>query len=250
MRQKSILTAAFLLLVVLLVYKNNHLLSQKVLNFSHSVKLLFATNKEKFIKTISTHFHQKEQIEILEKHIKELEPKASLSVAFASKLNHFLKEAHLKNYNPQLHLVQVLGFERMQVKDRLWIDFPHFKKEKIYGLIYKGFSAGILRQEQGRPLAILQSSKEALFSVYIGKTKIQGIAFGDGENIEIRYIPSYEKPHIGDEVITSGNDNIFYEGIKVGEIIHIERNDMYKIATLKPYTDPKKAQFFYAIEVK
>ena len=250
MRQKSILSTAFLLILIALFYKNNQLITQKALNFSNEVKLIFITQKENLLKRIQIHFNQKQQIEMLQKQVKELEPKASLSVAFASKLNHFLKEVDLKTYHPQLHVVQVLGFERMQVPDRLWVDFPAFEKEKNYGLIYQGFSAGIIRQQQGRPLAILQSSKESLFSVYIGKTHIQGIAFGDGKDIEIKYIPSYENPQIGDEVISSGNDKIFYEGIKVGRVISVEKKDVYKIATVKPYVTPKVAQFFYAVEVK
>ncbi len=196
------------------------------------------------------HFNQKMQIEALQKKIKELEPKASLSVAFASKLNHLLKETDLKTYHPQLYPVQVLSYERMQDVNRLWIEFPSFEKEKIYGLIYQGFTAGIIRNEAERPLAILQSCRESLFSVFIGKNHIQGIAFGEGENVQVKYIPNYENPHVGDEVITSGNDKIFYEGIKVGRVISIEKKDMYKIATVKPYVSLKQAQFFYAVEVK
>jgi len=75
-------------------------------------------------------------------------------------------------------------------------------------------------------------------------------SFGHDNLLEIKYIPNYENPKIGDEVITSGNDNLFYEGIKVGKVIAVEKKDMYKIATLKPYANPKDAQFLYAVEVK
>ena len=202
------------------------------------------------IDAISTHFNQQEQIKELKEKIKELEPKASLSIAFASKINHLLKETDLTTYHPQLHLVQALGFQHMQNRDRLWIEFPSFQKEKNYGLIYQGFTAGIVREESQQPLAILQSCNESLFSVFIGQKKIQGIAFGSGETIMIKYIPSYENPQIGDEVITSGNDKIFYEGIKVGKVISIKKKDMYKIATVKPYANLKDAHFFYVVEVK
>ncbi len=250
MRQKSILATTFLLVLIALFYKNHHILTEKVLNFSNDVKLTFITQKENLLNALSIHFNQKRQIEELQQKIKELEPKASLSVAFASKLNHLLKETDLKTYHPQLYPVQVLGYEHMQDVNRLWIEFPSFKKEKIYGLIYQGFTAGIIRNEAERPLAILQSGKESLFSVFIGKNNIQGIAFGAGETIQIRYIPSYANPQVDDEVITSGNDNIFYEGIKVGRVINVEKKDMYKIATVKPYISLKQAQFFYAVEVK
>ncbi len=250
MRQKSIITSSFLLFSIVLFYKNHQLLKDKVLSFSNEIKSTFVNQQENITDMISIHFNQQTQIRKLKKQIKELEQKASLSVAFASKLNHLLKETDLTTYHPQLHLVQVLGFQHMQDKNRLWVEFPSFKKEKNYGLIYQGFTAGIIRGESHRPLAILQSSKESLFSVFIGEKKIQGIAFGDGETIMIKYIPSYENPQVGDKVITSGNDRIFYEGIKVGEVTSIEKKDMYKIATVKPYVNLKQAHFFYAVEVK
>jgi len=249
MKQKSILTSAFLLVLIALFYKNHQTLTNKALNFSNNIKSTFVTQKKSLTDAISTHFHQQEQIKLLQEKIQELEPKASLTVAFASKLNHLLKETDLSTYHPQLHLVQVLGFQRMQDKNRLWLEFPSFKKEKNYGLIYKGYTAGIIREQGNKPLAILQSDKESLFSVFIGKNKIQGIAFGAKENIIIEYIPSYENPQVGDEVTTSGNDRIFYEGIKVGKVISIEKKDMYRIATVKPYVNPKQAHFFYAVEV-
>jgi len=249
MRQKSITTSAFLLVLIALFYKNYQVLTEKAINFSNDIKSTIVTQKKSITDSISTHFNQIQQIEELKRKIKELEPKASLSVALGSKLNHLLKETDLTFYHPKLHLVQVLGYQRMQDKNRLWLEFPTFVKDKNYGLIYQGFTAGIIRESANQPLAILQSCKESLFSVFIGNTQIQGIAFGAGETIKIKYIPSYENPLVGDEVITSGNDKIFYEGIKVGTVTEIEKKDMYKIATVKPYVNPKQAHFFYAVEV-
>ncbi len=250
MSQKSILSSAFLLLLIALIYKNQALLTEKVLHFSTDIKTTFLHQKDTIQNTVKRHFEQAQQIETLQKKLKELEPKASLSVAFASKLNHLLKESDLKVQHPNLHLVETLGYENIADSTKLWLDFPHFDKEKNYGLIYRGFTAGIIRQKSNLPLAILQSSKESLFSVFIGENHIQGVAFGEGALIQVKYIPNYENPQIGDEVITSGHDKIFYEGIKVGKVIAIEKNDMYTIATLMPYADLKQAHFFYAVEVK
>jgi rod shape-determining protein MreC len=250
MRQKSILFSAFLILFVLFFYQNYQKITAQILYTSNHIKSTFMLQKEKVFSSIENHFYQKERLETLQKKIKDLEKKSSLSVAFAAKLNHLLKEANLTTYHPQLHLVQVIGYQTMQDKNRLWIDFPAFNQKKNYGLIYQGYSAGIIKEKLGQPLAILQADKESLFSVYIGKKHIQGVAFGHGDTIEIKYIQSYENPQIGDEVITSGNDKIFYEGIKVGKVIKVEKKDMYKIATVKPYIHPKDAHFFYAVEVK
>ena len=250
MKQKSILFSAFFLLFIIFFYKNHEELTQKTLSFSNQIKSTFLRQKEAFVSAIEKHFYQKEQIEILQKKLKALEEKSSLSVAFASKLNHLLKEADLTEFQPQLHLIQVLGYQSMQAKNRLWVEFPDFNKTKNYGLLYHGYTAGIIKEKADQPLAILQTDKESLFSVYIGEKHIQGVAFGDGQTVAVKYIPSYENPQVGDEVITSGNDKIFYEGIKVGRVIKVEKKDMYKIATVKPYSIPNDAHFFYAVEVK
>jgi len=250
MKQKSIFFTAFLLLFTALFYKNYHDITDKVLYFSNHIKSTFVKQKEAIATTIENHFYQQEQIEELQNRLHTLEKSASLSVAFAAKLNHLLNEANLTAFNPALHLVQVIGYQTLQDKNRLWIAFPEFDKEKNYGLLYQGYTAGIIKEKNNQPLAILQTDKESLFSVYIGENHIQGVAYGNDNLLEIKYIPNYENPKIGDEVITSGNDNLFYEGIKVGKVIAVEKKDMYKIATLKPYANPKDAQFLYAVEVK
>ncbi len=250
MPQKSIFWGASLLLVIAIFYRFYFPLAHKSIAFSTKVKSAFITQKETITNAIQIHFHQKEQIELLEKKVKELEPKASLSIAFATKLNHLLEESDLKPYHPELHLVQALGYQNMNDKNSLWIEFPTFKKEKIYGLIFRGYTAGIIKEQSNQPLALLQSDKESIFSVFIGKNNIQGIAYGNGETLMIKYIPNYENPKVGDEVLTSGNDNIFYAGIKVGKVTAVGKKNMYKIATIQPYAKLKNAQFFYAVEVK
>ncbi len=250
MNQKSIITSAFLLIMIGMVYLYQKPLSQKVLTFSLAIKKSFIHQEETISRSIKTHFQQKEQITMLQQKIKELEPQASLSVAFGAKLNHFLQEANLTLYQPKLHLVQTLGYQQMQDPNRVWLEFPGFDKNKNYGLIFHGFTAGIVRTKDDKPLALLQADKKSVFSVYIGSKKVQGLAFGNGSTLLIKYIPRYQNPSIGDEVITSGNDTIFYEGIPVGRVINIIKKDMYKIATVKPYNKTEHANFYYAVEVK
>ena len=250
MKKRSFFFIAFFLFSFALTYQYKPLIIQKIHASTNATKSFFLKKKENLLLAIEVHFNQKEQIEFLKKQVKELEPKASLSVALASKLNHLLKESNLQTSHPQLHLVQNLGYVSMQDKNRLWLDFPAFEPDKNYGLIYQGYTAGIVREHMQEPLAVLQSSNEALYSVFIGKDTIPGVAFGAGKNIQIQYIPNYDSPKVGDEVVTSGHDKIFYEGIKVGRVIAVKKKDMYTIATVKPYANLKHAQFFYAVEVK
>ncbi len=216
--------------------------------FSNSIKSIILNVKNNIQDKIREHVNQKKQIIALQKRIKELEPKASLSIAVSSRLNALLNEYHLSSYNPHLYFVQTLSFATLNDPNKLWIEFDKFNINKTYGLIYQGYAAGILKAKDNQPLAILNASKETTFSVYIGEDKIIGVIFGNGKDMLIKYIPSYKDPKIGDEVITSGNDNIFYEGIKVGIITKVQIQDMYKIANVTPYMQAKNPKFFYAIE--
>lgn len=54
--------------------------------------------------------------------------------------------------------------------------------------------------------------------------------------------------NVGDEVITSGMDNIFYEGLRVGKVVEIKDFPEMKIATIQPYAKPLKKRFFYTYE--
>ena len=50
----------------------------------------------------------------------------------------------------------------------------------------------------------------------------------------------------GDEVITSGMDNIFFEGLKVGRVTEVTNLADMKIATVKSYVNVLKKKYFHA----
>jgi rod shape-determining protein MreC len=64
----------------------------------------------------------------------------------------------------------------------------------------------------------------------------------------IKFIPIWSAITKGDEVITSGMDNIFFEGLKVGRITEITTLPDMKIATLKPYANVLEKKYFYTYE--
>lgn len=134
--------------------------------------------------------------------------------------------------------------------DQFWLEFKDFDPKKQYGLLYKGFAAGVVVEKDQKPVANMISSREAIFSVVIGEDRIEGVAFGDGEFIKVKYIPKYKDPKVGDEVITSGFDHIFYEGIKVGRVIQVIIKDMYKEAIVKPFVVLDNPRYMYAVETE
>jgi rod shape-determining protein MreC len=237
-------------ILTLFLYLFLDTLTTRTLAFSNSIKSTFIDKKNEIYTFLHRHYNQAKTIEKLQNQVKELEPKASLSVAFAAKLNSMLRDLNLTNYDPSLIPIKVLSYENINNPNRLYVEFPNFDVDRQYGLVYQGVVAGIIKEKAAQPVAILLPDSESIFSVLIGKDFIEGVAFGAGKYIEIRYIPTYKDPKVGDEVVTSGYDNLFYHGIRVGEVIKIEKKLMYKVATVKPYLSLKKPRFLYAVDVK
>jgi rod shape-determining protein MreC len=250
MPKKGLFGIVLAAILTLFLYLFSTPIQERVLSFSNGIKTIVLDKKNELYTFIYRHYNQAKTIEKLQNQVKELEPKASLSVAFASKLNSLLSDLNMSSYEPELIPIKVLSYEKLNNPNRLYIEFPNFDEDRQYGLVYEGVVAGIIEAKASQPVAILLPDPNSVFSVLIGDDSIEGVAFGAGEYIEIRYIPTYKDPKVGDEVITSGYDKLFYHGIRVGEVIRVEKKLMYKVATVKPYLTSKIPQFLYGVDVK
>ena len=171
-----------------------------------------------------------------------------MAVSYQKELEKLLKETNLNYHHPSLFLVRTLSFEKISNYTRLWVDFKNFDKNKIYGLIYKGYVAGMIKEKDGNPLAFLEIDPSFAISVYVGKFKAQGVIFGNDTNMIVKYIQKFNTIKVGDEVETSGKDGIFPIGIKIGKVTKIKEKELYNEATVEPYIKPNQAKYFYAID--
>lgn len=218
-----------------------------LLNFTSLVSNV-SYNSFYYVKNlISEHFRQAEEIKTLRKQNLELEKSAQLLTTFATNLNEILKDSNSSKFLPKVSRIKTLGYQKIGIYDKFYMDFKDFNKSKIYGLINQGNSAGILIQSDEKPLAILQSSSDCVFSVFIGQDKIPGVATGNGKKILVNLIPRYLEPKIGDVVYTSGVDGIFFTGIPVGKIEKISDDSLYKSATIEPFNKTNLPAFLYVI---
>ncbi|MDR2635752.1 MAG: rod shape-determining protein MreC [Campylobacteraceae bacterium] len=239
----------FLIIVLLVAVSVNYSNGLRGLagDISSFIVNIYISAKEGFADTISEHFNQRDEIRDLRQKNAELSELAQISSAYALKLDSMLKEANLSSYSVKTKAVRALSYAMLGNYNRLWLDFEGFDENKIYGLMYQGYSAGIITSQNGRALALLQQDPKSTFSVYMGANKIKGIAFGTGDKIEIRYIPLWSEPQVNDEVVASGLDNIFFEGLKVGKIIAVYKSEAYFTAVVEPYAVVEVPGFFRAI---
>ncbi|TQR30954.1 rod shape-determining protein MreC [Campylobacter sp. MIT 99-7217] len=197
---------------------------------------------------INEHFNQAEQIRILKAQNKNLEESSILLSTFANQLNLLLEDKNSTQYFPKVSLVRAISYVQVGDYHRLWLHSNSFNLSKSRGLIYQGYAAGVAVLKDKRPMALLQGDEQCVFSVSIGKNKVPGILQGQDGKVFVNFIPKWDELHIGDEVLTSGLDEIFFAGIPVGKIINIIDKDMYKSAELQPFIKVEIPSYMYMIE--
>lgn len=196
---------------------------------------------------IDEHLSQQEEIQRLRAENQTLQKSAVLSIAFASKLNDILKEHNIAGYHPSVTMVESIGYTNLNDYGKVWLKFNEFNQSKIYGLLQQGYAAGIVVSNDGHPQGLLLSDPKSIFAVYVGNQKMQGVAQGNRKEVLVKYISQWLQPQVGDEVITSGLDGIFFEGIKVGVVTEVIEEESSKTVVVKPYTTPHVPSYMHVI---
>jgi len=188
---------------------------------------------------ISTYFNQAQQIEKLKVEVKENEQYKILY--------NKIKKSSLIEQNSSLESIKVISY--INFTDFSKVNLSKIKNSNnIFALITKdGNSAGIVKHENNATVGYLNHNTKCSYAVFMGDEKIPGITHGNlhKDIITVKFIPLWQKLNIGDEVITSGMDNIFYEGVPVGKVISIKKLSNSQEATVKPYAEVYNENYFY-----
>ena len=227
----------------------NTLIQSPIISALNSIKSKYFHTIEFFENKINKHLLQAQEIENLKNKLQTYQNCHLVVKQLTSELNDLYKEhnSSLKT-NPNIVLVRAISYEKFGNLNRLWMDIPDYNASKIYGLTYKELVAGIVIAKNNRPLALLNSDIKSAYSVYVGKEKAPGIAHGNnGKNIVINFIPAWFTIRQGDEVVTSGLDNIFFKGLKVGKIISVTKSQGYQNAIVEQYYKANEPSYFHMI---
>jgi len=217
----------------------------------NSIKNSYYNSTEYVENTINKHFFQAKKIEDLQHALKNYQ-KVHLQISqYASELDSLYKENNSTfAINPQVQLVRAISYQKFGDFNRLWMDIPDYNgSKKVYGLLYNEYVAGIVINLNDKPLALLNSDIKSTYSVYIGDQKAPGITHGNNDkNIIVSFIPTWSKINVGDEVETSGLDNIFFKGLKVGKVLSVTKSQGYQNAVIEPYFKSNEPSYFYMIK--
>jgi rod shape-determining protein MreC len=246
--RKFIFVFLFIIAGLSYLFKIDELLVEKF-SFVNDMKVSYINKIINFSTSVEKHFEQVNTITKLKTENNELKEYKILYETTQNQLNtlkEFLVNVDIPDNNPKIELVKVLSYINFDDFTKVWLD-KKINNDSILGLITDNYSAGIVVNKDGRAVGLLNGNKDCTYAVFIGEGKAPGIitASSKQDELEIKFIPIWADLKKGDEVITSGMDNIFYEGLKVGRIIEVTDLADMKVATVKPYANVLKKKYFY-----
>ena len=240
----SIIIALF---VGALYYTNS--MQSPLITLQNKVKINYHNTTEFIQNTFNKHFFQASQITQLQEKLNKYENNHLVMQQLASEINDLYKEnnSSLKT-DPRVELVRTISYEKFGDLNRVWIEIEDYNSIKIYGLTYKELVAGIVISQHGRALGLLNRDIKSSYAVSIGQEHAPGIAHGNNdEHLVVKFIPSWFEINKGDEVITSGLDNIFFKGLKVGRVVSVKKSQGYQNAIIEQYYNANDPDYFHMI---
>lgn len=192
-------------------------------------------------------FNQAQSIEELLSENEKLTQYQNLYTSSKHELDN-VKES-ISSINPSIEnikMVKVLSYVNFDDFTKVWLDAEK-TEDKIQGLIIGDYSAGIVIQKSDKAQALLNGNDKCNYAVYIGENKAPGIIHKNEKKqlLTVKFIPIWIDIKEGDEVITSGMDNIFFEGLKVGRVVKIKKMPDQQEAYIRPYAKVLQAKHFY-----
>lgn len=220
----------------------------KNFTFINDIKLSYINTVIDISSSVEKYFNQITIIDELKKENAELKQYKAMYLTTKKELNTintFLTVNQKNLSNPNIKQAKVLSYTHFSDFTKVWLDYEK-KDDNILGLISDDYAAGIVVKENNRAVALLNGNEKCSYAIFIGESKTPGIITGQKDgSILIKFIPMWSDIKVGDEVVTSGMDNIFVEGLKVGKITDIQIEPDMKTATIELYINVLKKKYFY-----
>ncbi len=225
-------------------------LQRPILSMTNGIKKSYHNTTASINHSFNEHFYQKDTIIELRKELSRYEETHLIFHQVATELNAlFIENNSSLKVAPKVELVRTISYVKFGDINRVWIDTPAFDNKEIYGLVHQENVAGIVIMKEGRPMALLNGALKSSYAVYVGPNKAPGIVHGlNSDKLIVEFIPTWIKIKIGDEVLTSGLDNLFFAGLKVGKVLSIEQSQGYQNAILEPYYNASHPDYFHLIK--
>ncbi len=250
---KKIAFLGFMILVLLgYIFNFDKLISNLFLDTTNNARGNYSNTLTIIRDNINAHFHQ---VEIIKDFTTKKDKNTNYKILYEKKqneLNQLKKEMQLMNLDPipnQTIYTKALNYIKLNDFSKVILD-ANLPQGRFYPLFTpNGFSAGIVRVYNNLTIGYLNTNKKSNYAVFIGDISAPGITSGTDENgyIIIQHIPKWYNIRVNDEVITSGMDEIFPYGVKVGRVVDSKVLLHTKMAIVKPYAVVTSKKYFYIL---
>lgn len=249
MNKRSLTLFFFLALAVGGALYFTNLLQSPILRITHLIKAGYLDTIEAIDSTVDEHFNQQRAIIDLrrknryyESELLKLHQVADDYLKLLSEQNSSIQTA------PNTELVRALSYVRFGDPHKLWIEMDDYNVSQVYGLLHKGYAAGIVVSKDDKPIALLNGDPKCSYAVNVGASMAPGIIRGNNtKRLIVEFIPTWIPISVGDLVTTSGLDRIFLSGLKVGKVVSISKAQGYQSAVVEPFVYGTNPAYFHVI---
>ncbi|MEA1880616.1 MAG: rod shape-determining protein MreC [Campylobacterota bacterium] len=251
MKTRLVIIVMLLLIVAVLLTRNDDRITDTLLSIINPIKQNYKNITDQLEDKGHSILFQKESIERLDRENLILRKRLLEQTHYIQQIKNIYtvlpKLSRLPIHN--ISIAETISYVKLNSFSQIILTKPNQVKEnELYGLIQGKVVAGIAQVHNNQLYGYLTSDDKCRFSVFIGKDNAPGIATGTETNkMQIKFIPKWHKIQVGDKVITSGLDDIFFADIPVGVVTKVEIQSSYKVAHIRTYSDTYHPKTFFLI---
>jgi len=251
MKTRLVIIAILLLILTVLLSRNDERISDTVLNFINPIKQKYKNFTQNLEDKSQSYIFQKESIEKLSRENRILRQRLLEQIHYIEQVKDIYAVLPTLSHVPvkNISITDTISYVKLNSFSQIILTKPKgLEEDKLYGLIQGNVVAGTAKVHNSQLYGYLTSDKKCRFSVFIGKTKAPGIALGLKENeMIVKFIPKWHNIKEGDPVLTSGLDGIFFADIPVGTVTKVDVQSSYTVAHIKTYSDIFHPKTFFLI---
>ena len=251
MKTRLIVIFILLLILTVLLTRNDDRIADTLLNIINPIKQNYKNFTQGIEDKSHSYIFQKESIEKLSKENRILRKRLLEQMHYLEQVTNIYeilpKLSRLPVHN--ISITDTISYVKLNSFSRIILTKPKgIIEKKLYGLIQGTVVAGTAEIRSNQLYGYLTSDDKCRFSVFIGDKKAPGIAIGvDKNKMLIKFIPKWHNVKVGDRVVTSGLDDIFFAKVPVGIVTDVEVQSAYTVAYIKTYSDIYHPKTFFLV---
>jgi len=251
MKTRIVIIILLLLVLTVLLTRNDDRIAGTLLNTINPVKQSYKKFTQGLEDKSHSYIFQKETIEKLSRENRILRKRLLEQMHYIDQIQNVYDVlpdlAKLPVHN--ISISETISYVKLNSFSQIILTKPKgLVEKKIYGLIQGTVVAGVSTLKNNQLYGYLTSDDKCRFSVFIGKKKAPGIAIGVKKNeMIVKFIPKWHNVKVGDKVVTSGLDEIFFSNVPVGIVTNVEIQSAYTVAYIRPYNNVLHPKTFFVV---